>query len=219
MEIAVTHISKYSASQACLAGIDLSTGDFVRVKDRWGGFPERGDLTVDGRHLTFGDIIGFRTTDCGVAPPHCENVGFVGNIHLLESGVNWPAIVEESGCVSESIAVGFGCTPEQSAPAKSCMFESPTRSLCIVQAESVTSIFVDNWGKPRIRWGTDGLTITSGLDDIRVFPTNAGHDPDVVSSMDNQTKCARRTLIACSVAEFWNGGYWLLVAGVHPLRR
>lgn len=219
MPVVITHLSKYGADRACLAGVNLDNGAFVRVKDPWGNFPLRADLTVAGRHLALGDVIGFYAVADQAPHPHHENVRLVpGTLRLHE-----PECVEVlrdalERVLSPSLAQAIGCEPTQTAVGNSCGFLTPAHTLCVLEATDVLEVVVDPYdaAKVKISWQTDGCTIRSCLDDVRFYADNAHPNAEVVAGLGRAAEAADRCLMACSVA--WREDrYWLLIAGLHVL--
>jgi hypothetical protein len=219
VQVLITHLSKYGGSQACLAGVDRESGRFVRVKAPGGGFVERADLLLEGDPVGLGDILSFRPVSCRAHPPHHENVCYApGSLRLEARDVRAELISTVDRLASPSLAVGFGGRPIQVKPRGSCMFETPQNSLCVVPAKRVERVCSETWDegvKVKIIWESDGMEIRSALDDIRLYPTNDTVAEQVVAGMNERCSRPGRVHLACSIAELWNGGYWVLVAGLH----
>ncbi len=224
MEIVVTHLSKFGGTRACLAGVDLDTYGFVRVKQDNGYFPTRDDLAVAGGPIALGDVIAFDAVPLYVTAPHRENVGFApGSLEILRHSA--AAFMSEAlGHVAcGSLADGFDGEPVQDGHGRSCRFTEAANSLCIITPDRVTLDLADfgHGDEPRVRWWTGELKINSPLDDIRLYP-DGQLDLDAFDQIDAQVDAADQVFLACSiggwhVAPSGSAGYWLLVAGVHAL--
>ncbi len=221
MDILVTHLSKWGSDSACLAGIDVDSGRFVRLKRPDGNFPSRDELTLNGRLLGLGDAIHLSPVKLSVTLPHRENVGFVnGSLRFIGSFDHYKFADALHHKLSGDVGDGFDGEPIQSGHAKSCKFTEAGNSLCLIRATQVEAYRdVQNSRKACVRWTSGNRTITSRLDDISLYPTNAELDATSLNNLSTNLVMADEVILACSISGWYdiNPGYWVLVAGVHPI--
>ncbi len=223
MEILICHLTRMSAGKICVAGIDIATNMHVRPVFPMGNFTIQ-DLRANGGTMEIGAVVDIGDAVKSGYPPEVEDHDVkrknLRYIKTLSANAFSTWMAENSShsvrhIFGERMSYEFGYATLKPGEGKA--------SLGCLSVQGEKLLHVNDQGRIRMRFMTDGVRLNLPITDLRCFENDAVTLDKVAINQLQQLVADNEIVLSLGVTRLYRPkpeapeAHWLQVNGVFPV--